>query len=183
MGIGDAMTRRAVFLDRDGVINRVVVQNGRPYPPAGWAELEIIAGVPEALAQLKSAGYLLLVVTNQPDVGRGKTPAAVVEAIHNHLRSVLPLDGIYVCTHGGGADVCDCRKPRPGMLLAGRDDFGLDMASSFMVGDRWRDIDAGAAAGCRTIMIDYGYDEKAPDHTPDYVCGSLTEAAEKILTF
>ena len=107
---GDA---RAVFLDRDGVLNRVVVRNGRPYPPASVDELEIMPGVAEALRDLKAAGFHLIVATNQPDVARGLVPPAVVEAIHERLRRTLPLDAIQVCYHTD-ADACLCRKPRPG---------------------------------------------------------------------
>jgi D-glycero-D-manno-heptose 1,7-bisphosphate phosphatase len=172
--------RRAVYLDRDGVLNRAVVRGGKPFPPASPDELEILPGVPEALARLHSAGYRLVVVTNQPDVGRGSTPLATVQEIHDRLTECLPLDAIEVCLHGG-TEGCDCRKPKPGMLLRDGVANGVDMARSFMVGDRWRDIDAGGAAGCKTILIEAGYDERAPVHSPDHVCRSLLEAAGWIL--
>jgi D-glycero-D-manno-heptose 1,7-bisphosphate phosphatase len=181
VGIDGKMTRRAVYVDRDGVLNRAVVRDGKPYPPATPAELEILPGVLEALTGLRSAGFRLVVVTNQPDVGRGITPIEMVEAIHARMAAVLPLDAIEVCPHGGH-EGCDCRKPRPGMLLRDGAAHSIDMSRSFMVGDRWRDIDAGAAAGCRTILIDVGYDERAPAHPPDHVCGSLAQAAEWILS-
>ena len=171
---------RAVYLDRDGVLNRAIVRAGKPYPPATPEELEILPGVPEALTSLRVAGFRLVVVTNQPDVGRGTTPLATIEAIHTRMAECLPLDAIEVCLHGG-TEGCDCRKPRPGMLLRDGMTNGVDMARSFMVGDRWRDIDAGGAAGCRTILIEAGYDERAPAHTPDHVCRSLAEAAGWIL--
>jgi D-glycero-D-manno-heptose 1,7-bisphosphate phosphatase len=171
---------RGIYLDRDGVLNRAVVRGAKPYPPATLTALEILPGVPEALARLRAAGYRLVVVTNQPDVGRGNTPLATVEAIHAQLLQDLPLDAVEVCLHGGDVP-CHCRKPRPGMILRDAVRFGVDLGASFMVGDRWRDVDAGAAAGCRTILIEAGYDERAPDHAPDHVCGSLTEAADWIL--
>lgn len=168
---------RAVFLDRDGVINRAVVRDGKPYPPALVSEVEILPGVPEALARLRSAGYHLVVVTNQPDVARGTTSLAAVEAIHAHLRATLGLDDIRVCPHDD-ADGCDCRKPKPGLLLRPP---ASDMAASVMIGDRWRDIEAGRAAGCGvTILVDYEYDERIP-HEPTVRLGSLAEAAAWLL--
>jgi D-glycero-D-manno-heptose 1,7-bisphosphate phosphatase len=175
------MTSRAVYLDRDGVLNRALVRDGKPHPPATPAELEILPGVPEALARLRLAGFRLVVVTNQPDVGRGTMSIETVEAIHARIARTLPLDAIAVCLHAGH-EGCDCRKPRPGMLLRDGAANGIDLSRSFIVGDRWRDIDAGAAAGCRTILIDAGYDEGAPTHPPDHVCGSLAEAADWILS-
>ena len=171
---------RAVFLDRDGVINRVVVREGKPFPPATLQELEILPGVLEALHQLKQHGYKLLVVTNQPDVRRGTQSQATVEAMHQALSARLPLDDILVCYHTD-QDKCDCRKPLPGMLLEAARKHNIDMATSFMVGDRWRDIEAGYNAGCRTILIDYGYSERPPDHAPDFRARSLHEAADWIL--
>lgn len=174
------MTRRAVYLDRDGVLNRAIVRDGKPYPPDGPEQLEILPGVPQALTRLNAAGYRLVVVTNQPDVGRGTMAPETVAAIHAQMADALPIDGIEVCLHAGTED-CDCRKPKPGMLLRDAAAHGVDLGRSFMVGDRWRDIDAGAAAGCRTILIEAGYDERAPSHTPDLVCRSLVEAADWIL--
>jgi D-glycero-D-manno-heptose 1,7-bisphosphate phosphatase len=173
------MKRRAVFLDRDGVLNRAVVRKGRPYPPASIAEVEILPGVVEALQNLKEAGFVLVVVSNQPDVARGTTPKVMVEAINAHLAEHLPIDRFIMCYHDSGAG-CDCRKPRPGMLLAGAEEFDVDLAASFMVGDRWRDVEAGIAAGCKTIFIDYGYTEKAPQ-TYDYRVLSTYEAVRYIL--
>jgi len=174
------MSLRAVYLDRDGVLNRAVLLDGKPYPPSSPDKVEILPGVEEALSRLRAAGYRLVVVTNQPDVGRGTVAQAKVEEIHGIISSCLPLDEIYTCFHAG-TEACECRKPKPGMILLDRDRYGVDLSRSFMVGDRWRDIDAGGAAGCRTILIDYGYDERMPDHAPDHRCRSLEEAAEWIL--
>ncbi|HEX7702453.1 MAG TPA: HAD family hydrolase, partial [Kofleriaceae bacterium] len=144
--------KRAVFLDRDGVINASVVRDGKPYPPAHVDEMELLPGVPEALAALRAAGFQLIVVTNQPDVARGTQTRAAVDAIHDRMRRDLPLDAIYACFHDD-ADDCACRKPKPGLLVNAAADLGIDLPSSFMVGDRWRDTDAGLAAGCRAIFI------------------------------
>lgn len=171
--------RRAVFLDRDGVINRALVRDGKPYPPQTIDELEVLPGVPEALAQLREAAYLLIVVTNQPDVARGTQSREAVEAMHEALKAQLALDEISACYHDNKEN-CACRKPAPGMLLEAAEEYLIDLAKSFMVGDRWRDIEAGERAGCTTIFIDYQYDE-ALTCPPDHIVGSLTEAAAWIL--
>jgi D-glycero-D-manno-heptose 1,7-bisphosphate phosphatase len=173
------MMRPAIFLDRDGVINRAGVRNGTPHPPASLQELQILPGVARALSALKASGYVLVVVTNQPDVARGTATRQSVEDIHRRIRSELCLDAILTCFHDN-ADDCDCRKPKPGLLLRAARDFGLDLASSFMIGDRWRDVEAGERAGCRTFYIDGGYDERSPA-SYDYRVGSLPEAAGILL--
>lgn len=173
--------RKAVFLDRDGVLNRSVVRNGSPFPPAGLSDFEIFPEVYEACNQLKAAGYLLIVVTNQPDVGRGTLPLEIVEKQHAFLRQQLPVDRIEVCTHPGrGETNCECRKPKPGMILRAATDLNIDLAQSWMVGDRWRDIDCGHAAGCRTIFIDRGYVEELR-RKPDFRSANLAEASAIIL--
>lgn len=174
--------RPAVFLDRDGVINRALVRNGKPYPPGSLAEFEILPGVTAACARLQAAGFLLVVATNQPDVGRGTMAREVVEAIHEHMRHQLSIDAVEVCYHPGkGASECECRKPRPGMLVHAAKDLGINLGRSWMIGDRWRDIGCGHAAGCRTILIDYGYAEELRQ-PPDYRAANLSEAADLILS-
>jgi D-sedoheptulose 7-phosphate isomerase len=171
---------RAVFLDRDGVINRSVIRDGKPFAPSKLEDLEILPGVPQALQDLKRQGYKLLVVTNQPDVSRGTQSPQTIRAMHQTLMSQLPLDDILVCPHTD-QDNCDCRKPRPGMLLEAAHRHNIDLANSFMIGDRWRDIEAGYNAGCKTILIDYGYSERPPDREPDLRVTSLREAADWII--
>ena len=173
--------KRAVFLDRDGVLNEAVIRGRRPYPPSCLAELKIIPDAVPALRSLKAAGFELIVVTNQPDVARGAQTRETVEKLNAAIRSVLPVDDFYVCYHDG-PDSCICRKPQPGLLLRAARDRKIALKSSFLIGDRWRDIDAGAAAGCRTVLIDYGYDERSPDHTPDHRAVSLSNAVEWVLT-
>ena len=173
--------RRAVFLDRDGVINRALVRDGKPYPPSSLAEFEILPGVAEACAKLKQAGFLLVVATNQPDVGRGTMSQETVEVLHAQMCRALPLDRVEVCYHPGKNDSeCDCRKPKPGMLLRATRELNIDLQHSFMVGDRWRDIDCGHAVGCTTLLVDYEYDEPLRQ-PPDHRVKSLAEAAEVIL--
>jgi D-glycero-D-manno-heptose 1,7-bisphosphate phosphatase len=172
---------RAVFLDRDGVINRAIERDGKPYPPRTIADFEIYPEVPAACAKLKAAGFLLIVATNQPDVGRGTLDQAIVEKIHAHMTSALPIDRVEVCYHPGhGKSDCDCRKPKPGMLLRAARELNIDLARSWMVGDRWRDVDCGHAAGCKTIFIDRGYAEELREK-PDFKAKNLAEAAEIIL--
>lgn len=171
--------KRAVFLDRDGVINRAVVRGGKPYPPDSLSGLEILPGVPEALARLREAGFVNVIVTNQPDVATGRQRREVVEAMHEFLLSRLPVDAVKVCYHAD-ADNCACRKPRPGMLLEAASELGIDLAASFMVGDRWRDVAAGQAAGCKCLFLDRGYREKLPEK-PYVAVKSLLEAGDLIL--
>jgi len=170
---------RAVFLDRDGVINAAIVRNGKPYPPDSIEELKILPGVDLALKRLHSAGFLLIVVTNQPDVSKGKQKIEVVEEMNQLLQTKLELDDIMVCYHDD-IDNCDCRKPKPGMLLQAAVKYNIDLAGSWMVGDRWKDVLAGKRAGCRTLFIDRGYTE-TQDVAADFNVSSLLEAAEIIL--
>ena len=169
----------AVFLDRDGVINRSIVRNGRPYAPETLDEFEILPGTVEALLALKAVGAKLIVVTNQPDVGKGLVSRENIETMNRKLRAELPVDDIRVCYHVN-EDGCMCRKPKPGLLYDAAEEFGIDLQQSVMIGDRWRDIDAGAAAGCRTVFIDYGYNEAQPKN-PNYVVASLAEAAPLVV--
>jgi len=165
---------RAVFLDRDGVINRAEVRNGKPYPPASIEELEVLDGVADGLRALREAGFRLIVVTNQPDVARGTQTRETVEAMNARLRETLPLDDIMSCYHDG--DACHCRKPKPGALLDAARRHGIELDASFMIGDRWRDVEAGQRAGCTSYFIDYGYLERQPD--PPFIrVHSLLEAA------
>lgn len=172
---------RAVFLDRDGVINRPLERDHKPFAPRNLTEFEILPEVPAALAKLKAAGFLLIVATNQPDVGRGTLKQEIVEQIHTHLMVELPIDRVEVCCHPGqGQSDCDCRKPKPGMLLRAARELTIDLSRSWMVGDRWRDVDCGHAAGCKTIFIDRGYAEELKQK-PDFSAGNLAGAADIIL--
>lgn len=173
---------RAVFLDRDGVINRPVVRDGLPYPPGSVEEFDIYDDVPAGCERLKAAGFLLVVATNQPDVGRGTQSREIVESIHAAMRAALPaLDRVEVSYDPGGAGpAAPRRKPAPGMLFDAADALGISLSASYMIGDRWRDIDCGHAAGCRTLFIDRGYAETLRQ-PPDFTVGSFAEAVEIIL--
>jgi D-glycero-D-manno-heptose 1,7-bisphosphate phosphatase len=165
--------RRAVFLDRDGVLNEAILRDGRPHPPASIGDVAILPGVRDACAQLRAAGYLLVVVTNQPDIARGTTTRAAVDAINDHLAGELGLDAVCVCPHDD-ADRCGCRKPAPGLLLSAAERFGIELGASLMVGDRWRDIEAGARAGVPTAWVRSDYRE-APPAAPDHVVDGLLD--------
>jgi D-glycero-D-manno-heptose 1,7-bisphosphate phosphatase len=170
--------RRAVFLDRDGVLVRTIVRDGKPYSASSLQEFEILPGVREACARLRESGFLLVVVTNQPDVSRGKLTKADVESMNAFLVDELALDDVLVCYHDDN-DMCGCRKPQPGMLLLAAQRWGIDLQRSFMIGDRWKDIEAGQRAGCTTIWVDHGYSEQAPV-SPWCRVASLSEAVERI---
>ena len=170
---------RAVFLDRDGVILRALVRDGRPVAPASLEEVRYEPQAAATIDRLRRTGFLVIVVTNQPDVGRGAYRREAVEAIHADQRARLPVDDIKVCYHVD-ADGCACRKPKPGMLLDAAREWDVDLAKSVMVGDRWRDIEAGRAAGCKTILLEAAYDER-PAEAPDAVAQSLREASQMIL--
>ena len=175
--------RRAVFLDRDGVLNRPVVRDGLPFPPASLEEFELYPDVAEGCAQLKAAGFLLIVVSNQPDVGRGTQTREIVETMHEKLLNAVPtLDAIEVCYHAGErhGDPCDCRKPKPGMLLRAAGRHEIDLPQSFLIGDRWRDVDCAEAAGCRAVFIDHGYREPLREK-PEFTVRTFREAVVTIL--
>jgi D-glycero-D-manno-heptose 1,7-bisphosphate phosphatase len=174
------VSRRAVFLDRDGVLNRAVIRDGKPYPPQTVAEVEMMPEAPACLAKLKAAGFLLLVVTNQPDVARGTQTRETVESINASLAARMPIDGFYVCYHDS-ADGCHCRKPKPGLLTDAAAEHSIDLAASFMIGDRYRDVEAAQAAGCFSVWIDYGYAEREPKRPADARVHSITDATDYIL--
>jgi D-glycero-D-manno-heptose 1,7-bisphosphate phosphatase len=178
MGI-DAVSRRGVFLDRDGVINRAVVRDGKPYPPAGVSELEILPGVDAACHDLHRASFVLILVTNQPDVSRGNQCRQTVESINAVIVNRLAIDDARVCYHDD-ADQCECRKPKAGLIVQAAQEWQIDLANSFVIGDRWKDIVAGQTAGCKTIFIDYGYAEPPPQSF-DLKTDSLRKAADWIL--
>jgi D-glycero-D-manno-heptose 1,7-bisphosphate phosphatase len=185
MGIGQVISqvnanlRPAIFLDRDGVLNHTVVINGVPHPPQSVGELQILPGVEDAISRLSLQNLPLIVVTNQPDVARGAQSREQVEQINDALHKSLPqLTAIYTCFHDT-PDHCLCRKPKPGLLTEAARAYNINLSRSFMVGDRWSDIVAGQAAGCRTVLIDLAY-SKADRCEPDFRAGDLGGAVEII---
>lgn len=171
--------RPAVFLDRDGVLNEPVVWDGIPHPPASASDLVLTAGAEEACRRLRSAGLLLIVVTNQPDLARGSTTRETVDRINHRLRSQLRLDDVFVCPHDD-RDGCVCRKPKPGLLLEAASRWGVDLRASVMIGDRWRDVEAGRRAGCATVLVQTNYAENSSTEA-DHVADSLRQAVPWIL--
>ncbi|MGO9905073.1 MAG: D-glycero-alpha-D-manno-heptose-1,7-bisphosphate 7-phosphatase [Solirubrobacteraceae bacterium] len=173
------MSRPAVFLDRDGVLNKAIIRSGRPHPPESLAELHVLPGVPEACRDLRAAGLTLVCVTNQPDIARGAQDPAMVVAMNDRLRELLGLHEVVVCPHDDN-DGCSCRKPLPGMILGAARREDLDVSRSVTVGDRWRDVEAGRAAGTWTVFIDRGYDERQPERA-DLTVKNLKEAVPWII--
>ena len=171
---------RAVFLDRDGVICRSEVRGGKAYAPRRLEDFRLLPGVPKAVAALRRAGFLVVVVTNQPDIGNGLVEASVVKAMHARLRSRAPVDDIRVCPHRQDAG-CSCRKPKPGMLLAAARRWNIDLKNSYMVGDRAGDIVAGKAVKCYTLLINRHYSEPLPVG-PNWTVSSLPAAVRIILS-
>ena len=172
------MKNKAIFLDRDGVINKAITKEGIPYPPKNLNEFVFTEKIKETLDALKALGYLLIIFTNQPDVARGKLLESEVAVINGHILSSLPITKIYCCYHDDKAN-CDCRKPKAGMIFSAVKDFQIDLKKSFVVGDRWRDIDAGHNAGVKTIFIDYGYNEKLKA-VPAYIVNNAYEISALI---
>jgi D-glycero-D-manno-heptose 1,7-bisphosphate phosphatase len=173
--------RPAVFMDRDGTLNVQSVRGGKPYAPTRFEEFRLFDGVPAACRALKEAGFLLVVATNQPDVGRGDVDRSVIEAMHARLRELVPeIDRIEVSYDPGRGEYAPRRKPEPGMLLDAAKALGIDLPRSWMVGDRWKDVDCGKRAGVRTVFIDYGYEDEH-DSAADHTVKSFAEAVEVIL--
>jgi len=180
-----AFRRTAVFLDRDGTLNVPVIREGKPYAPQVLAEFSLYPGVAEGCARLKAAGFVLVVVTNQPDVERGLQRREVVDAMNARLLELVPcLDRLEVSfAPGRGVSHPDeyRRKPAPGMLTDAAAALGLDLANSWMIGDRWVDVEAGHGAGCRTIWIDRAYDERGPSRPAEVTVSDTLEAMEVVL--
>ena len=172
------MTKKVIFLDSDGVLNTAIIKEGKPVAPTSLAEFVIPDEVKPCLDKLKAAGYLLICVTNKPDVERGLMTQETVDSIFHQMRAELPLDDIFICY----VENSDCYKPKPGLLLSAAKKYDIDLRQSYMIGDRWRDVEAGQNAGCKTIWIDRGYAEKKPMPPADLTVKSLTEATQWILS-
>lgn len=170
---------KAIFFDRDGVINRSIIKNNKPYPPKNLEELELIDGIHLLMWRLKQKGFLIFVITNQPDVSRGTQTKSMVEALNTNIKKELPINEIFTCYHDDKNN-CECRKPKSGFILQAKDKYDIDLKQSFVIGDRWKDIQAGKSAGCLTIFIDYGYDEELKCK-PDYKVKNIKEIEGVIL--
>ena len=170
--------KRAVFIDRDGVINKTDIRNGLPYAPTAFNDLEILPGVKESIIKLKKLNFICIVATNQPDVLRKKVKMEEVIKMHDYIKKEIDVDDILTCFHDD-SDKCKCRKPKPGLLLDGSRKWNINLKESYMIGDRWKDISAGVSAGCKTIFINNKYKELTPQN-PNYVTDSLIKAAQFI---
>ena len=170
------MIHHAVFLDRDGVVNKIILRDGLPASPRNLKEFVFNDGIRDAIGRLKEWGYLIIVVTNQPDVARGNITRELLDSISRKIKQEISIDDIYACLHDD-EDQCSCRKPKPGMLLEAAQKWKIDLAQSFMIGDTWKDVEAGRAAGCKTILLDAPYNQEV---APDLRVQSLSEAVEMI---
>ena len=171
---------KAVYLDSDGVLNTAIIKNNMPCAPTSLAEFSIPDEVKPALDKLKAAGFLLICVTNKPDIERGLIKREVVDQIYINMRQILPLDDVFICYSGDYAD--PSYKPNPGLLIAAAEKYNIDFSKSYMVGDRWRDIGAGKNVNCKTIWINRHYAEENPTPSADHEVSSLMEAATWILS-
>jgi D-glycero-D-manno-heptose 1,7-bisphosphate phosphatase len=166
---------KAVFLDRDGTLNLSGIRSGVPVPPKEVHQVTIIDGVSWAIEIFKKKGYLPVIVTNQPDVARGTIKQSIVVEINEFICQSLGIENVYTCFHDD-IDECGCRKPKPGLLELAASDLNIDLSKSIIVGDRWKDISAGQAVGCKPFYIESGYAERKPD-SPFTSVSSLLMAA------
>jgi D-glycero-D-manno-heptose 1,7-bisphosphate phosphatase len=178
VGIGSKIKNKAVFLDRDGVLNRAKVILNKPYPPSTMEEMEILPGVHESIQLLKHAGFILIVITNQPDVARGTADINLVNTMNNYILTELDVDEIKCCFHDDSEN-CLCRKPKPGMIFEAVNKWDIDLSLSYLIGDRWRDIETAKNTDVTTILIDNQYDEKKV--SADFECSNFEEAVNYIL--
>lgn len=171
---------KAVFLDRDGVLNQTKLNLGKPVAPLLFDEFFLVDDASSAVSKLSEAGFQIVIVTNQPEISRGRLSWQVLEKMHGKIRADLNINHIYVCPHDDN-DFCNCRKPKPGLLIQASQDLGIDLSTSYLVGDRWRDVEAGQRAGCKCIHIDKNYlEDKPKGHF--FSVTSLLEAANSIIS-
>lgn len=170
--------RAAIFLDRDGVINPLIIRDGKRTSPRSLSEWQIFPDVAPSLHRLRDAGYLLLVITNQPEIARQQSDPRIVKEFHQDLLTKKMVNAVKMCPHDD-ADNCACRKPRPGMIVDYQKEMGVDLSRSFVIGDTWKDVLAGAAAGVRTILLRREY---SGDAQPDHEFSTLPEATDLVLS-
>jgi D-glycero-D-manno-heptose 1,7-bisphosphate phosphatase len=164
-----------VFLDRDGVVNKIILKERRPYSPRELDQLEILEGVRDAVQIFQKLRFKVVVITNQPEISRGLITEDLTIEMHNKIREETGIESFYFCRHDDFHD-CECRKPKAGMLLKAAEELNLDFSQSYLVGDRWKDIHAGQKVGCKCYFIDNHYDEPRPI-LPFHTVKSLYEAA------
>lgn len=153
------MKKKAIFLDRDGVINDVIFRgSNKPIAPWSLEEFKLYVGIEEPLRQLSDSGYLLFVVSNQPDISKGLVDIQIVQQMNDIIVSQFPIEKVVFCPHED-RHKCACRKPKSGMLIELAAEYGVDLNASYLIGDNWKDIAAGEAAGCKTILIKRAYNK------------------------
>ena len=172
---------KAIFLDRDGVLNKVILKDGKPLSPKNLSEFVLLDNVSEALAIFKKLDYLTIIVTNQPDIKTKKQTLKDLEITHKWIFDNLMIDDIFVCCHDD-SDNCNCRKPGIGMLINASKKYKINLTKSIMIGDRWKDIKCGQLAKCKNnFYINYGYDEPSPtgkfiNVSSLYECSKIVES-------
>lgn len=171
------MIKRAIFLDRDGVINNVIIKEGKAFSPRKFEDFKFIDGIKDVLERFRTRGLLNIIVTNQPDVARALMEKKELQKMHNLIRESLPIDDIFICPHDD-ADNCNCRKPKAGMLFEAAKKWDIDLNESFIIGDSWKDMEAGRNAGCITVLIDSPYNKQTDS---DLRVNELLAVAEIIL--
>jgi D-glycero-D-manno-heptose 1,7-bisphosphate phosphatase len=169
--------RRAAFLDRDGVLAQEIVRDGKAYAPTVLEDFHLVPDAAKQVDRLQAAGLKCVVFTNQPEVARGLLARETLEAMHARLVDEVAVDDILVCPHDSDL-VCMCRKPKPGMLHTAAERWGVSLPTSFVIGDRWRDIEAGRAVGCYTVLLSRPYSECS---TADASVETLGEAVDVVL--
>lgn len=169
--------RSAIFLDRDGVLNVPIMIKKKSYAPTNIHKFRLYPNVKKLCRRLKKK-YLLIVVTNQPDIKKGKLKIEQLELMHNKLKNQINYDELYFCSSISKTSFY--RKPNPGMLLKAIRNFNINIENSYLIGDRWSDIEAGKKVGCKTIFINRNYYEKKPQ-SPDFIVKSFSQAVSKIL--
>ena len=172
----------AIFLDRDGVINFTKIIRGKPYAPKYYKDFRIFSNTEKCLNSIKQMGFLAIVITNQPDIGNKKTSHLEVKKMHDKLYSLKTIDKIYVCPHSQ-LENCVCRKPSPYLFFSAKKEFNIDMKKSWMIGDRYTDIQAGNVAGLKTIFIDRKYKETLNKQISCKKVNSLIEAINYIKNY
>lgn len=169
-------SNKAIFLDRDGVINEVIVKGNKPFSPSRLDDFVLLSDIKQALKIFKELGFLNIIVTNQPDIARGLLAKKDLEKMHDHIKGSLPIDGILLCPHDD-KDMCLCRKPKPGLLKKAEGKWGIDLSRSYLIGDTWRDIEAGNVAGCTTVLLNKPYNRECARNC-DLNVDSLNELAQ-----
>lgn len=170
--------KKAIFLDRDGILNKVIIRRGKPSSPWNLKDFKLLSHIEKYLKTLNEIGFLNIVFTNQPDVKRGYLKIEDLEKMHQIIAEKLPIDEITFCPHDD-KDNCSCRKPKPGLIFEAAKKWSIDLKNSFVIGDNWKDVVAGKNAGCKTILIKRSYNKNLKD-SYDFEAKNLKDAVKII---